>query len=77
MAISMYRSGISVTYTCRWLKKIWEKKCPDADTDKCLTCRYCIAEIPARDATRLLNSYARRQNENTADYNDTAIDRDH
>lgn len=52
MAIS--RGGISVSYKCYHLPG-YGKKCPDKYTDKCMTCRYCKAEMSAADATRLLN----------------------
>ena len=61
MTISIFKSGISITYTCRYLKRLWVKKCSDANTDKCYTCKYCVAEIPAKDVTRLLNSYSKKQ----------------
>lgn len=43
----------SITYRCYHLPG-HGKRCPDKDTDKCLTCKYSKAEMSGRDATRLL-----------------------
>lgn len=53
MFIAISRNGISVSYRCYHLPG-HGKRCPDKDTDKCLTCKYSKAEMSGRDATRLL-----------------------
>lgn len=53
---------MGVTYTCYNLKyrlSFPKKKCPDDSSDKCMTCKYCKAEMSAYDATRLMNSYGK------------------
>lgn len=54
MFISSSTGGISVNWKCYKLRAPFRKKCPDEYTDKCYTCKYCRAEMPARDASRLL-----------------------
>lgn len=57
--ISISKCGIGVTYRCvsEWVRYKGKKRCPDKNTDICLTCDFCKAELSARDATKLLNSY--------------------
>ena len=55
MIISISRHGYNVDYIC--CKR--PKKCPDEDTEKCCTCKYCKAEMSAYDATRLLRGIDR------------------
>lgn len=59
MIIAVSHSGISVTYRCVTTKYGWFrlKKCPDQSREKCIRCKYCVAEMPAADATKLLNVY--------------------
>lgn len=53
MCIALSRNGVRVLYRCYHLPG-HGKRCPDKDTDKCLTCKYSKAEMSGRDATRLL-----------------------
>lgn len=53
MCIALSRNGIPVTYRCYHLPG-HGKRCPDKDTDVCLTCKYSKAEMSGRDATRLM-----------------------
>ena len=60
MYIATSIQGISINFQCRSLKYtvgLFHKKCPDQYTDKCYKCKYCRAEMPAADATKLLNIY--------------------
>ena len=61
MVISKH--GIIVQYTC--YKR--PQKCPDSETDKCMTCKFCKAEMDAYDATRLLRGAERREKEKLAE----------
>jgi len=56
MRMSISSQGIGVFYRCFRLPD-YGKKCPDKNTNKCLRCKYCKAEMRAADATKLLNSY--------------------
>lgn len=60
MIIALSQFGISIIYTCYNLKLKRGKKCPDKNTNKCMKCKYCKAELSAVDATKLLNSYSKR-----------------
>lgn len=51
------KNGITIQYTC--YKRL--SKCPDEETDKCLTCKYCKAELSAYDATRLMKRAERNK----------------
>ena len=60
---SISKFGISANYRCYNLKYttgVFKKKCPDENTAKCYYCEYCKAELPARDATRLINSIGQK-----------------
>ena len=63
MSIAISRSGVSVLYKC--YKMGHGKRCPDKNTDKCLTCKYAKAEMSAFDATRLMNSFGRKHDSGT------------
>ena len=63
MCMTIARHGIAVTYRCYKLPGRG-RRCKDKDTDKCLTCKYSKAEMSGRDATRLLNSYGRKEDTN-------------
>lgn len=60
MVIGVSRYGLSLLYKCYKLPG-YGKKCPDRNTDKCFTCKYCKCEMPAFDATQLLNSFGRKE----------------
>ena len=60
MIIAFSQFGISITYTCYNLKLKRGKKCPDKNTNKCMKCKFCKAEMSATDATKLLNNYSKR-----------------
>lgn len=55
--IAISKLGISAIYKCYNLKLRRGKKCPDANTNKCMKCNYCRVEMSAFDATKLINSY--------------------
>lgn len=59
MCIGISRYGLSILYRCYKMPGRG-KNCPDKDTNKCLKCKYAKAEMPASDATRLLESYGRK-----------------
>ena len=61
MVIAISRAGMSIIYRCVNAKYNWFKKCPDRNTRKCFKCEYCKAEMAARDASRLLDSYESKQ----------------
>ena len=56
MVMAVSSRGIGITYRCYHLPDLG-KKCADKNTDKCLRCRYCRAEMSAYDATRLMSAY--------------------
>lgn len=58
--IAMSRFGISINYRCIYLRKPFEKKCPHRDTEKCFKCKYGVAELAAKDATKLLEVYTKQ-----------------
>ena len=58
MCMSISSKGIGILYRCFKLPG-YGRRCPDKNTDKCLKCKYCKAEMQAADATKLLNSYQR------------------
>ena len=60
MTIAFSQFGISIVYTCYNLKLRRGKKCPNKNTNECMKCKYCKAELSAADATKLLNSYSKR-----------------
>lgn len=64
--MSISKHGISIDYRCKSLfSKYKGKKCRDFGTDVCMKCDMCQAEMPAYDATKLLEAYERRSvNEN-------------
>ena len=65
MTIAIARAGIAVDYRCINYTTRQGKRCPDRDDGQhCMSCKYCRAEMPGRDATRLLNIYARKEMEN-------------
>lgn len=53
----IYKYGITIEYKCIYLRKPFERKCKDRETDKCLKCKYGMAEMSAKDATKLLDWY--------------------
>lgn len=59
MTIAMSKYGVSVIYNCYNLKLGWGRRCPNKKTDKCFKCEYCKAEMPAKDATHLMDMYVR------------------
>ena len=63
MIISASVDGIDVTYRCFNPRYGWIRKCPDQYTAKCRKCKYCIAEMPAADATKLLNVFRGQKTE--------------
>lgn len=61
LIVALSRYGISVNYRCKSLyAKYKGRKCKDFGTAICMTCKLCQAEMPAADATRLLDSFGRR-----------------
>ena len=56
MVMAVSSRGIGITYRCYYLPDRG-KKCPDKNTNECLRCRYCRAEMSAYDATRLMSAY--------------------
>lgn len=63
MIIATSWAGISVVYKCRRAKYAFFKKCPDESRTNCMHCKWCIAEISAPDATRIMNAYRTRLKE--------------
>ena len=61
MTISTIQNGMVITYSCYKLPGHGDK-CPDKNTYRCYTCKYCKAQISARDMTRLLRGYQRKYN---------------
>lgn len=59
MTIGISRYNINIYYNCYKLP-FHGKRCPDRNTSKCFTCKYCKAEMSAANATKLLNAYGRR-----------------
>lgn len=60
MTIALSRHGLSLTYKC-FKGPGYGKGCPDRDEgEHCMKCKYCKCEMPAYDATRLLEAYGRR-----------------
>ena len=57
MIIATSWAGVSVVYKCRRAKYAFFKKCPDESRTTCMHCKWCIAEIPAPDATRIMSAY--------------------
>ena len=61
MIIGISRYGMNITYTCYNGVTRYGKKCTlRDDSSYCMRCKYCKAEMSARDATRLLNSYGKK-----------------
>ena len=58
MAMCMSRGGMKILYKCYQFGH--GRRCADRNTDKCLTCKYAKAEMSAKDATRMANSYGRK-----------------
>ena len=56
MRMAIASKGIRISYRCFKLPG-YGKNCPDKNTNKCMRCKYCKAEMRASDATKLLNSY--------------------
>lgn len=54
MFMAVSRNGISVFYKCYHLPD-HGSRCPNKNTDVCMKCKYCKAEMSATDATRLLH----------------------
>lgn len=60
MSIAVSRYGLSLLYKC-YKGPDYGKKCSDRDDGhNCMICKYCKCEMPAYDATKLLNSYGRK-----------------
>ena len=55
--IAISKLWISAIYKCYNLKLCRGRKCPDANTNKCMKCNYCKVEMSAFDATKLISSY--------------------
>lgn len=53
MYMSVSHNGILVSYKCYHVPG-YGKRCKDKNSDKCMRCKYCKAEMSAIDATRLL-----------------------
>ena len=62
MAICISRKGIKILYKCYQFGH--GRKCKNRNTDKCLICKYAKAEMSAENATRLLNSYGKKETKN-------------
>ena len=57
MILAISRYNVSITYRCCKLPD-YGKRCDDRDDGyNCMRCKYCKAEMPACDATKLLNRY--------------------
>lgn len=60
MYMSLSRGGITVYYKCYHMPDRG-RKCPDKNTDVCMRCKYCRAEMSAADATRLWERSRRKE----------------
>lgn len=61
MAIAISRHGLSLFYKC-YKGPDYGKTCSDRDDgEHCMKCKYCKCEMPAYDATRMLESFEKRQ----------------
>ena len=69
MCITLSSRGVSITYKCYRLPG-HGRKCPDKNTDVCLTCKYSKAEMSGRDATKLLNGHYATHNGIAANTNE-------
>ena len=65
MTLATARNGIPVDYRCINYTTRQGKRCQDRDDGPhCMKCKYCRAEMPGRDATRLLDIYTREEMKN-------------
>ena len=61
MCMSISRDGVNILYRCYKLPG-YGKNCPDKNTDKCYTCKFCKAEMSGEDAMKLLRRLSASNN---------------
>ena len=57
LIMATYTHGININYKCKSLYvKYKGRKCKDFASDACMSCDFCIAQLPAKEVTRLLKN---------------------
>lgn len=51
--------GIDIELRCLYIRKPFEKECPDRDSEKCLHCKWSEVSLSGKDFRKLINVYTK------------------